>query len=517
MFLVILYLVISTLAEACNSGDASSNCGGANCEMVGETEICTQCNTDNVPINGRCETAADAIDKCTAEASGTAGSCKVCGVHVSESEYCSECNSPNTHAPVNGKCADVNTEGQDKTLCPAKDQGKCTRCGGNSLLYMGGCYQVGDGLPGKNLCLLSDGSGVCTEAAPGYFLNPLKASNKDSVVACSNTTGFTDAGKTYKGVDGCATCTAPEPISDSSSTKAATCTRCQGQKYLKGNTCVDGADACGQGYAAKKDDTNGNKCLACTDQSSGGVTGCAECTYDSAKTKLKCTKCSANYLKTAADGTTTCVDQDKCVTDSFPVMNAQTGNKCVLCGDATGSDGWKGVTGCAKCTKPASAGPATCTECQADRYLKAKAGSTAETCETKETCTGGYFPKDESSGGNKCASCSDTNNGGIADCSTCTPIASPTTTVLVKCSACESNKKVSPGGSSCVTNCPGNSSEQSGACVCSSGFAPSGDMCVPTGPNLSTGAIAGISVAAVVVVGGLVGFLCWWFICRGKA
>ena len=38
-----------------------------------------------------------------------------------------------------------------------------------------------------------------------------------------------------------------------------------------------------------------------------------------------------------------------------------------------------------------------------------------------------------------------------------------------------------------------------------------------SGPNLSAGAIAGISVAAVVVVGGLVGFLCWWFICRGKA
>ena len=43
----------------------------------------------------------------------------------------------------------------------------------------------------------------------------------------------------------------------------------------------------------------------------------------------------------------------------------------------------------------------------------------------------------------------------------------------------------------------------------------------PTDPSvnkggLSTGAIAGISVAAVVV-GGLVGFLCWWFVCRGKA
>ena len=36
-------------------------------------------------------------------------------------------------------------------------------------------------------------------------------------------------------------------------------------------------------------------------------------------------------------------------------------------------------------------------------------------------------------------------------------------------------------------------------------------------PSLSSGAIAGISIAVIVVVSGLVGFLCWWFICRGKA
>ncbi|ESU43089.1 Variant-specific surface protein, partial [Giardia duodenalis] len=40
----------------------------------------------------------------------------------------------------------------------------------------------------------------------------------------------------------------------------------------------------------------------------------------------------------------------------------------------------------------------------------------------------------------------------------------------------------------------------------------------PTDPSvnkggLSSGAIAGISVAVIAVVGGLVGFLCWWFIC----
>ena len=103
---------------------------------------------------------------CTADSSGSSGSCKVCGVRVSESEYCSECISPDTHAPVNGQC---------------------TRCGGNSLLYMGGCYEASEGKPGYNLCTLAS-NGVCTEAAPGYFLNPLKANDKDSVVSCSDTT-----------------------------------------------------------------------------------------------------------------------------------------------------------------------------------------------------------------------------------------------------------------------------------------------------------------------------------------
>ncbi|ESU34711.1 Hypothetical protein DHA2_154295, partial [Giardia duodenalis] len=46
------------------------------------------------------------------------------------------------------------------------------------------------------------------------------------------------------------------------------------------------------------------------------------------------------------------------------------------------------------------------------------------------------------------------------------------------------------------------------------------NQCVSSSTNksgLSTGAIAGIAVAAVIVIGGLVGFLCWWFLCRGKA
>ena len=82
------------------------------------------------------------------------------------------------------------------------------------------------------------------------------------------------------------------------------------------------------------------------------------------------------------------------------------------------------------------------------------------------------------------------------------------------------DKDVTPGCS--LPNCEVCSEDKKTCSECSPGFTVSEDktQCEPSSTNksaLSTGAIAGISVAAVVVVGGLVGFLCWWFICRGKA
>eukprot|EP00701_Giardia_intestinalis_P000075 XP_001703899.1 VSP [Giardia lamblia ATCC 50803] len=91
------------------------------------------------------------------------------------------------------------------------------------------------------------------------------------------------------------------------------------------------------------------------------------------------------------------------------------------------------------------------------------------------------------------------------------------------CTSCDSDKKPNKDGSGCVvcsdTNCK--SCVVDGVCgECNSGFSLDNGKCVSSGANrsgLSAGAIAGISVAVVAVVGGLVGFLCWWFVCRGKA
>ena len=188
---------------------------------------------------------------------------------------------------------------------------------------------------------------------------------------------------------------------------------------------------------------------------------------------------------------------------------------------------------------------AACTSCKTSETangkeyfrIKDNAAKTGE-CVTETDCktANTHFPTTTTDSKKICASCSDETNSGIADCATCTKESNTIkcltcTTQTNKpnkagskcfdcqmtdcshcsadrvCEACDNSKKVSPGGSSCVPNCPGNSSEQSGVCVCNSGFVPSGDRCVASSnPNLSTGAIAGISVAVIVMVGGLIGF-----------
>ncbi|ESU40919.1 Variant-specific surface protein, partial [Giardia duodenalis] len=112
-----------------------------------------------------------------------------------------------------------------------------------------------------------------------------------------------------------------------------------------------------------------------------------------------------------------------------------------------------------------------------------------------DNCPDGYFGHTTTGSNLKtCQSCSAPKDGlnpavtGIPGCTQCTYAAARASTL--KCTACGSGYKLE--GETCVSS----STNKSG---------------------LSTGAIAGISVAAVVVVGGLVGFLCWWFVCRGKA
>ena len=96
-----------------------------------------------------------------------------------------------------------------------------------------------------------------------------------------------------------------------------------------------------------------------------------------------------------------------------------------------------------------------------------------------------------------------------------------------ECKTCKDGYNLNPTTKKCAKQCEvegcatcvDNNAQECKTCKDGYNLTPT-KKCEPSSTNkssLSTGAIAGISVAAVVVVGGLVGFLCWWFLCRGKA
>ncbi|ESU38933.1 Variant-specific surface protein [Giardia duodenalis] len=337
---------------------------------------------------------------------------------------------------------------------------------------------------------------------------------------------------------------------------------CQLKARAADGTCTQ----CGEGYFLHKNgcykigEAPGN--LICADEASnpgariaGVCTTCADGYYkksNAVATADSCIACEdANCAKCGEAGKNKCT---KCVDGYFVGAANDSPGSCIKC-DAAATSGWTGVTGCAKCTKPATPGTVTCDECTSN-YLKIEGQTTS--CVNADACTGGYFPNDNVNGKKRCLPCGTAEHGGVTDCTACTPLqpAGKTTTVFVKCSTCGSNnkpniagtgcftcsigecsncsengvcekcgsnKKVSPGKTSCIEKCPENSTDNpTGTCVCNSEYSSdsAGTSCVAASTNksgLSTGAIAGISVAAVVVVAGLIGFLCWWFICRGKA
>ena len=424
-----IYLAVGALAAACKTSD--NNCEKDQCDTVGGTEICMQCAATFVPIDGACVTAADQNAKCTANSA----------------------------------------------------QGICSQCKAGYFMYKGGCYAQ-TATPGQTICQTAGSDGTCTtcKETNGYFKNPEAAPTVDSCISCGDATGVTTKAdsntKTYKGVAGCAKCDAPSPITESTGTAVATCTKCGNSKIVKTakdktTSCID-ESACNGGFFVEttaSGSTSSKVCTACTDEN---CNVCAEAGEG------KCTQCKTTgkmYLKKADNSQTgKCVNADDCTTGNKyytdDTSSEPNGKTCKPCST---------IAGCSTCSSGT-----VCTKCTDENYLKTVSGVT--TCVTD--CGEGYFKHAAANGGLKtCQSCSAPKEGlnpavtGIPGCTQCTY-----TDSTLKCTAC------------------------------TSGYKLEGEACVSTGGvNLSTGAIAGISVAAVVVVGGLVGFLCWWFLCRGKA
>ncbi|ESU43471.1 Variant-specific surface protein, partial [Giardia duodenalis] len=338
----------------------------------------------------------------------------------------------------------------------------CESCSGGFFLFRGECYST-KSASGSSICTKAEG-GKCTacNAANGLFKNPAASPTLGSeCILCSDATSRDGV----MGVTGCSQCTKTD------GTGAATCSACQDGYYLdnadrtckscQGNcaTCTaagaTNCETCKAGYYLKGDkscsntcdgsqyaDKQSGECKACSE-----ITGCTACAYNDATGKPKCTACNGGKkVKTALDGTTTCVNLDaECATGNTHFKDDGT-STCLQCGDAS-----KGVEHCETCTSAK-----VCTRCLPGFFRASDTSCTAcatncATCtsadmSTCSKCLPGYFLKTGSP--NECVLCDDTAKGGIEGCATCTFSTSLT------CNSCKPNYKASGTGSvTCTKVC----------------------------------------------------------------
>ena len=395
---------------------------------------------------------------------------------------------------------------------------KCDSTKGYTLQSDGTCAKGGCNT--KN-CQACDNKGtaneVCTMCLSNYYLTPTSQCISNCAIlsgyygttenekrvckkcGVANCVVCNDQGKCQTCKDGfygesCSKC--HESCKNCKGTTASDCTECPSGKALQYGS-GDTKGTCGDGCTPATG-TEAGSCKTC-DLTVGGTKYCSACSVDSEYPQNGvCTSKTARTADGCKDGTVTggvcksCsngfffMDGGCYETSRYPgksvCTSAPTGGTCTSLASGYYLNGGTLVTcseGCSACTTSTA-----CTTC-ADGYVKlsnacskcdAGCATCAGTASTCSTCVDGYYLSNS-----KCITCdrSDGSIAGVSGCASCAAPTGSTGTVL-----CYLMKDSAAGGSD---------------------------------PNLSSGAIAGISVAVIVIVGGLVGFLCWWFVCRGKA
>ncbi|ESU34654.1 Variant-specific surface protein, partial [Giardia duodenalis] len=402
--------------------------------------------------------------------------------------------------------------------------GTCAKGQGNA------CQTLGDA--GCATCSGSGSTEVCLSCKnDAYFLAPNKKSCKAACDAekeietpgaspkackCNESKGYTLQGdgtcaKDSEGkckTENCQECTGKGTANE-------VCTKCTSTHYLTPtNQCVSDCTAI-KGYYGDTD----KKCKPCSPE-------CAECVGPA---NNQCSACPAGKKLTYT-------------ADSHPNNGGACGDACKVSADGTGCETCGAQIGgtayCSKCKTSTQAplngncaassraafctkmGNGVCTQCTANYFLKDGGCYQTDRQPGKQICT-------TASSAGKCQTCANglqPNNGACPSChSTCKTCSTADTANA--CTTCAAGYYMIGSGPNTCISCESDSGSVKGVANCMSCAPPSSNtgsvLCYliqnTNKSGLSTGAIAGISVAVIVVVGGLVGFLCWWFICRGKA
>ena len=486
-----------------------SNGCGSNNYADGITMTCKACTE----IHAQCT-------QCSFDSSKGKPTCSNCGSQILKTELdgtvtCVEadaCATGNTHFKTddNQQCLPCSDTTGIANCATCSDKTTCITClegyikeGDNAVAT---CQACGTGCA---TCSEAGNANKCSTCMAGFFL--VETADNGQCVSCGDTA--------QGGIDGCAEC--------SGTTGSLKCTKCKPNRRPVGTegtqvtceekTCEDDS-ACG-GTAGACDaiviGASGEMtyyCSLCGESGKVPIDGkCVDSSSANGNTCNRgvCTSCTAGYFlymggcystantpgslmcKTAAGGICTTAANSK----YFAVPGASNQNQSVLrCGSSSGA-----TTGTGSDAK-AYVGVEDCTLCEAPAEAPSGAMAPAR-------CTACGSSKKPSLLGSGCFRCT------VDGCSHCSADG--------VCEACTSaEQRPSTDGKQCIpcnisgcTRC----SEASKCSQCGDGYRLESDTCVPTGPNLSSGAIAGISIAVIAVVGGFVGFRCWWFICRGKA
>ncbi|EFO61195.1 VSP [Giardia lamblia P15] len=496
---------------------------------------CTQCTSP-------CRT-------CTATGSAACTSCIV-GNYLKGNQCVEEAHCTNAEYPdkKSGECKACNIIAG------------CTTCAYDDKLNGPKCSNCGS----KIIKTEVDGTTTCVEAA-GCAANGvagshfLTADNQKCFLCSDATTDASTLGN--KGIANCKTCTKTESGSN------PTCSACLDGYFFEGDSCTkkcadncatcsaetaeDKCLTCKAGFFLVEATKPAGRCIPCDSTQNGGISGCAECTGTAGS--LKCTQCKPDYAPIELGCQRSCEDVTGCggtagACDATVVDGSGiTKHYCSFCGESSKFP-IDGV--CVSDTKSNTCGNHICTACTTGYFLymggcydvsKAPGNYMCKIVGKEGICTEAasdkYFVVPGATSTEQsvlaCANPLGTLAGGNAyvgvdGCSTCTAPAGRNDggMAVATCTACGEGKKPNKSGNGCVLcsvkDCKSCKADEK--CEeCSSGFSLENDKCVSTGASggnrsgLSTGAIAGIAVAAVIIVGGLVGFLCWWFICRGKA
>ncbi|ESU43225.1 Variant-specific surface protein, partial [Giardia duodenalis] len=561
----------STTSEAPVNGVCTATTDTA-CEGSVTTGLCTQCKSSYFLHKGGCYQIEGTPGSAICKTAGAAGICQVCQagyfknpvenidathqscIACSETTAvdryqgvanCAECTAPTTSGSGGTakctKCTDPNylmtaTDGSTScvTECPTGYFGHTATSGG--LKTCQSCSGTNDnldpaaaGVAGCAACTYSD-KVTCTKCEAGKYLKT--TSDSTSCVEASGCgSGFfpkadDKAGNKYMpcgeagsgGIADCAECSLL-PSASRAGAILITCTKCSK------NNLSPLKDACLDTCPAGTYDDN-SICTPCH-------TSCSECADDA---ESSCTACYPGHVLNKTDSSTagTCIPEctgryaENCEKDMCTAVlgGSKYCSKCksgyVPVDGVCVSAGTRAApTGCTP------KGDGTCSACTEKYFLESGGcyqaavypGNTLCTTAASGKCTSCANGQTADSGTGSCPACDSTcktcsakNNP--AKCQTCYP-GSYLDSTRGTCVECSKSSSSILGVENCISCAP--PANNQGSVTCYVKTSSGGGNSTDDGANLSTGAIAGISVAAVVVVGGLVGFLCWWFVCRGKA